>query len=246
MVKVGYLKYLSLAVMFTVFSQCTGVSTLLTVSWLRYLSITKPLLIVKATWVLLTIGLEFILTLTISLYTFFVYLRKSTAHMIAANFLVLVIYLSLSSIILIGFNLKSFTSLGQQQRRMSMYDDNTRNSKRNNRAVLTLALITSCYLICTVPYIIYSCMLGSYLYSENAELLKYFRYLESFIYVQALYLLNCGLTAMIYVCRNKRHFLKRRVTTRSRIGQQKLSVGLKQRRHQNESSETISSSTSAV
>ena len=127
-----------------------------------------------------------------------------------------------------------------------MYDDNTRNNKRNNKAVLTLAIITSCYLVCTVPYIIYSCMLGSYLYSENAELLKYFRYLESFIYVQALYLLNCGLTAMIYVCRNRRKFLKRRVTTRSRIGQPRRSVRLEEKRERNASSETVSSSTSAV
>ena len=80
--------YLSLAVSLTVFSQCTGINTLLTISFLRYLSIKRPLMMIKAKRVLAVLVLQSVIAAVIAVYTFLVYFGRSTAHTIAGNFII--------------------------------------------------------------------------------------------------------------------------------------------------------------
>ena len=208
--------YLSLAVSLTVFSQCTGINTLLTISFLRYLSIKRPLMMIKAKWVLAVLVLQSVIAAVIAVYTFLVYFGRSTAHTIAGNFIMTFIYISLSSCTLVFCNIKSYFALAKQQKSLSQYSGKNRSSsKRNAKAVTTLAIITCFYVLCTVPYAIYSAVLGAYLHSPNADLRRYFEYVSWFVYIQALYLLNCGLTAAIYVSRNTASLKSWRTTVKS-------------------------------
>ena len=283
---IGYMCwYLSLAVSLTVFSQCTGINTLLTISFLRYLSIKKPFMVIKEGYVFLVLSLQTLLSLGVAIYTFFVYFQKSTAHQIGVNFFVLFIFISISSFLLVLWNVKSFMLLKIQDKHLATAKSNngskdqnqikstttpnpsgvsqkdkqqtktaevvlyhhkiiktsdigsqdktkiSENSCKNTakdkpikssstttttvttktnykaRAVTTLITITISYVVCTIPYAVYSCILGTYLFSSGASLHEYFVYLERFVYIQALYLMNCALTPSIYVYRHRQQRL---------------------------------------
>lgn len=290
---IGYMCwYLSLAVSLTVFSQCTGINTLLTISFLRYLSIKKPFLVIQGVYVFLVLLLQTLLSLGVAVYTLFVYFQQSTAHEIGVNFFVLFAFITVSSFLLMLWNVKSFILLKMQDKYLAgnasgggdkdqhnkiktdnisftmnsigknskdqqknktaeilshyrittsditsqdktdnSLDPKTKNTTVNSksttttttktnhkaRAVSTLITITVFYVVCTIPYAVYSCILGTYLFSTRASLHEYFVYLERFVYVQALYLMNCALTPSIYVYRHRQQRLISLHRTKSKI-----------------------------
>ena len=294
---IGYMCwYLSLAVSLTMFSQCTGINTLLTISFLRYLSIKRPFMVIQGWYVFLVLLLQTLFSLGVAVYTFFVYFQQSTAHEIGVNFFVLFIFISVSSFLLVLWNVKSFMMLKMQDKHLAGNATSTSGSENksksksktiddsscdktktieklkqqktlptkdnlsstslgvekpinqqktnatdnchhlkikttNNstdtatttkmnykaRAVTTLITITISYVVCTIPYAVYSCILGTYLFSTKASLHEYFVYLERFVYIQALYLMNCALTPSIYVYRHRQQRLISKPRAKSKI-----------------------------
>ena len=106
--------YLSVAVTLTSFSQCTGVSTLLTISFLRYLSIMKPLLIPQNSYIVSWLLVQTLVSFSIAAYTFVTYYTRSTAHNIALNYSILAVFLTINAIALVTCNMKSFFMLKAQ------------------------------------------------------------------------------------------------------------------------------------
>ena len=190
--------FMSFALALTSFSQCSGVSTLVTVSVLRFYTIKYPTKPVSPTVVLMTLSVQFIFNLAISLHTFFVYFRRSTAYDLSLNFVLSFVYLFTYSIFLVAFNMGSSRLICTHiQNRIRSYQQ--QNNENHYKAVSTLRMITVCYTVCIVPFICYFLFLGIYLRQKDAKLLEYFNHLKNIMPFHILYLLNCGLTAAIYV-----------------------------------------------
>lgn len=190
--------FMSFALALTSFSQCSGVSTLVTVSALRFYSIKYPARSVTPTTVLMTLSIQFVFNVAIALHTFFVYFRRSTAHDLSLNFVLSFTYLFTYSVLLVGFNIGSSRLICTHiQNRIRSYQQ--QNNKNHYKAVSTLRMITVCYIVCIVPFICYMLFLGLYLRRKDAKLLEYFDHLKNIMPFHILYLLNCGITAAIYV-----------------------------------------------
>ena len=200
--------YLSVAVTLTSFSQCTGVSTLLTISFLRYLSIMKPLLILQNSYIVSWLLVQTLVSFSISAYTFVTYYTRSTAHNIALNYSILAVFLTINAIALVTCNMKSFFVLKAQRQRIT--SSNTRTNDNRLKAVYTLVWITWVFVLTIAPYVVYVCFLSIYLYSPGARLLGYFKHLQLFVPINVIYLLNCGLSAMIYNLRNRKRQYRQR------------------------------------
>ena len=190
--------YMSFALMLTSFSQCSGVSTLVFISIIRYYSIGYPLKSISPRKTLLALIVQFSISAGIAVHTFIVYFGRSLPRDIAINFFIIFVYLTTFCATLVFVNTKSSWLIkSMAARRRYPYD--VQDKVKHTEVVFTLNLITICFVVCIMPYAIYALFLGAYLERDDASLMEYFGYLEKFMPFHLLYLLNSGLPAAIYL-----------------------------------------------
>lgn len=190
--------YMSFALMLTSFSQCSGVSTLVFISVVRYYSIRYALKPVSPKKILLGLFIQFSINCGIAVHTFIVYFSRSLPVDIAFNFFLIFVYLVTYCCILVFVNVKSSLLIkSMATRRRFPYD--VQDKVKHTDVVFTLHLITICFVMCIMPYAFYAMFLGTYLKRNDASLMEYFGYLEKFMPFHLLYLLNSGLPAAIYL-----------------------------------------------